>query len=362
MSMKTLWLSSLLSGLLLSSAQPALACVEPTTQQVIVWHAGSLSNAFGALYKTFTCDTGIQVVDKAGGSVDLVRQITAGGQPADVLASADYLNIELFLKPEGYADYDIRFLESKMVLAYLKSALAAKDGGAGYTIDDGTAFNPPEAIPNAAADWYTYLLKPDVTAGGSSPFLDPGGYRTAMIYRLAQSYYQVPNLYDSLLTHHVITAAISKEIAIGSGYDIQFLYEGSAYAAWKTNPEDYRYVNLPDAVNLGSPALNDFYRQAEIVMPDLSGEDHVTVPASRVTYGLTVVKNAPNSANGVAFVKYLLGPIGQAALASYQLRGLSPAQVSRDDYRVLPSELKPFVSAIADDRGVGRRGHGHGHK
>ena len=43
------------------------------------------------------------------GSVDAGRQITAGGQACDLYAPADYLDIDLFMKPAGYADFTIVF-------------------------------------------------------------------------------------------------------------------------------------------------------------------------------------------------------------------------------------------------------------
>ena len=43
------------------------------------------------------------------GSVDAGRQITAGGQACDLYAPADYLDIDLFMKPAGYADFNIVF-------------------------------------------------------------------------------------------------------------------------------------------------------------------------------------------------------------------------------------------------------------
>jgi molybdate/tungstate transport system substrate-binding protein len=325
----------------LLATAPALACVTPTTQQVIVWHAGSLTAAFKSIEAGFTCQTGIQVVDHSTGSLDLVRQITAGGQAADVVVPADYLDIDLFLKPAGYADYDIRFIKTKMVLAYLQSDLTAK----GYTIDDGTPFSPPATIPNAVTNWYNVLLQSNIATGSSSASLDPSGYRAPMIYRLAQSYYKVPNLYDNLLDHHIATAAQgSPSIALGKGFDFQLIYEPSAYATSQTNP-DYRYVNIPDAVNLGNPALNEFYRQAEIVVPDLSGRGFVAIPATNVVYGVTIMKTAQNPANAVAFVQYLLGSNGQAALSSALFKLISPATVSRRDYHELPGELRPFVTA-----------------
>jgi molybdate/tungstate transport system substrate-binding protein len=333
--------SHALAAFSLLVAQPALACVTPTTQQVIVWHAGSLTNAFKALETAFTCQTGIQVTDHSTGSLDLVRQITAGGQAADVVAPADFLDIDLFLKPAGYVDYDIRFAETKMVLGYLQSDLTAK----GYTVADGTPFNPPTSIPDAVPGWYNVLLQPDIAVGETNAFLDPTGYRAPMIFRLAQSHYGVSNLYDNLLDHLVATAAQgSPSITLGKGFDFQLVYEVSAYASAQSNP-DYHYVNIPDEINLGDPTKNDFYRQAEIAVPDLWGTGLAVIPGHSVTYGVTIMKTAENPANAIAFVQYLLGSNGQAALRSALFKVVSPAKVSRQDYRKLPNALRAYVTA-----------------
>ena len=138
--------SLLLAAFLMYGAAPAQA---DCTGQLIIFHAGSLNNAFKAVETKFTADTGICVTDKAFGSLDLVRQATADGQVADIVAPADYLDIDLFLKPAGYVDYDILFADGKMVLAYLESDIAAKNSGKGYTIADGTPFNPPTSVPDA---------------------------------------------------------------------------------------------------------------------------------------------------------------------------------------------------------------------
>src|SRR5580693_8013544 len=74
-------------------------CVPPSQQQLIIYRAGSLTRAFQPLEKTFTCQTGVQVKDMSMGSVDAGRQITAGGHACDLYAPADYLDIDLFMKP-----------------------------------------------------------------------------------------------------------------------------------------------------------------------------------------------------------------------------------------------------------------------
>jgi ABC-type molybdate transport system substrate-binding protein len=94
-------------------------------EEVIIFHAGSLTNAFTPLERAFVCQTGMHVIDCQGGSLDLARALTAGGYAADIYAPADYLDIDLFFKPGGYADYTILFAEGKMVLTYATSSTGA---------------------------------------------------------------------------------------------------------------------------------------------------------------------------------------------------------------------------------------------
>ena len=217
---------------------------------MIIYRAGSLTRAFQPLEKAFTCQTGIQVKDVAMGSVDAGRQITAGGQACDLYAPADYLDIDLFMKPAGYADFNIVFAHGRMVLAYSASGLAAKK--LPPIAEPGSPpFHPPASIPKAAAKWYEILTMPGVAIGGGNPFLDPGAYRAPMIFQLAEAYYKVPNLYNNLLEHVVITGSDSGA-ALGKGFDFQFTYEHNARATAAGNP-DYRYVDLPDEINLSDP-------------------------------------------------------------------------------------------------------------
>jgi molybdate/tungstate transport system substrate-binding protein len=334
--------SVVLVAFLICGAVPAQAACPAGSPQVIIFHAGSLNNALKAVETQFTTDTGICVTDQAFGSLDLVRQATAGGQVADIVAPADYLDIDLFLKQAGYVDYDILFADGKMVLAYLQSDIVTAKG---YTIADSTTFNPPASVPNAVADWYNILLQSNVTIGGSHLYLDPSGYRAPMIFRLAQTYYGKPNLYNNLLEHYVATPAAGAPagtFALGKNYDFQLIYEHSALATAKTNT-DYRYVNLPDHINLGDSAKNCYYRHAVIVEPDLFGTGFVPVPASRVIWGVSVLKKAPNKDNAVKFLQYLLGPVGQAALATNGPAPIIPAVVSHEDYKKLPKSLRSLV-------------------
>ena len=148
-------------------------CVPPSNQQIIIYRAGSLSRAFKPLEAAFTCQTGIQVKDMAMGSVDAGRQITAGEAPCDLYAPADYSVIDLFMKPAGYADFNIVFARGKMVLAYSARALAEKKLPP-ITESDSAPFHPPSSIPQASAKWYEILMMPGVVIGGGHPVSRPG--------------------------------------------------------------------------------------------------------------------------------------------------------------------------------------------
>jgi molybdate/tungstate transport system substrate-binding protein len=337
--------------LALSLASAAAAqtpnCAPVSKQQLIIFRAGSLTRAFAPLEAAFTCQTGIQVKDVAMGSVDAGRQITAGGQACDLYAPADYLDIDLFMKPAGYADFDIVFAHGRMVLAYSVSGLAAKKLP---PIAEPGLFHPPDSIPKAAAKWYEILTMPGVAIGGGNPFLDPGAYRSPMIFQLAEEFYKAPNLYNNMLGHVVVPGPIASEITLGKQLDFQFTYEHSARAMASTNP-DYRYVDLPDEINLSDPAKDVYYRQhAVVVLPGLGtprSARTIAVPGAHVAWGITLLKDSANRDNAIKFLQLLLSPAGTASLNDNGPAPITPALVSPADLHKLPESLRPVVKITA---------------
>ena len=340
-------------AIVLTLAVPAAAqsenCAPPSDQQLIIFRAGSLTRAFQPLEKLFTCQTGIQVKDFSMGSVDAARQITAGGKACDLYAPADYLDINLFMKPAGYANFNILFAQGRVVLAYSQSGLAAKKLGP-IADSANTLFHPPDSIPKAAANWYEILSKPGVSIGGGNWFLDPGAYRVPMIFQLAEDTYQVPNLYNNLLEHLVIMGQNSNAV-LGKQFDFQFTYEHNARAAAKAN-SDYRYVDLPDEINFSDPTKDAYYRQhAIVVLPGLGAPRSartVAVPGAHLAWGITLLSNARNKQNAIKFLALLLSTAGKAALAENGPDPLSPALVSSADLRKLPESLRGLVKAMGN--------------
>jgi molybdate/tungstate transport system substrate-binding protein len=320
------------------AAAQTTTCVPPSAQQLIIYRAGSLTRAFAPIEKAFTCETGIQVKDNAMGSVDAGRQITAGGQACDLYAPADYLDIDLFMKSAGYANFDIVFAHGRMVLAYSASGLAAKK-----LPSIAEAVGSPGAIPKAVAKWYEILTMPGVAIGGGNPFLDPGAYRAPMIFQLAEAYYKVPNLYNNMLEHLVSSG---QGAAIGKQFDFQFSYEHNARATALTNP-DYLYVDLPDEINMSEPAKDAWYRQnAVVVLPGLGTSRSartIPVPGTHVAWGIALMNNGPNKENAVKFLQMLLSPVGTAALKENGPAPISPALVTPAEFNKLPESLRALV-------------------
>jgi molybdate/tungstate transport system substrate-binding protein len=321
------------------SAQAKEPCAAGAPQ-LIIYHPGSVSPAFKAVEALFTQQTGVCIVDVAGGSVGIARQVTAGRERCDLFAAADDEIIQRMLIPAGFADFSIRFAGGAMVLAYTTSSRNAA------TIAAAGRFSPPDTIPAAAPDWYAQLTQPGVAISGSHPFLDPGGYRADMIFQLAQDRYGVPNLYNQLLAHYRIANAPG---GLGKSFDYQFTYEHGAQAAFKADPTGtYRYVRLPDEVSLGVPSLDGLYRKRGITIPGLQLPDSaatVTLPASRVTWGITLMNAAPNRERALAFLQLLLGSQGAAVLNETGPAPILPPVVSKQDFARLPPALKALVQA-----------------
>jgi ABC-type molybdate transport system substrate-binding protein len=208
-------------------------------------------------------------------------------------------------------------------------------------------------IPQAADDWYRRLLAPGARVATSHPFLDPGGYRAHLIAQLAQRFYKVPNLANLLLEHYTIVPDVGGAgggggRTLGRDFSFQFTYEHSAAATAKSNPA-YRYVALPDRVDLSTDANNPYYAAAAVTMPGIADAEgtapQVAMPATRVAWGLTIPRRSTNPAAAAAFVALLLGPQGRAALTANGPAPISPARVDKNGYARLPKSLQPLVAA-----------------
>ncbi|MDH4241767.1 MAG: substrate-binding domain-containing protein, partial [Phycisphaerae bacterium] len=95
------------------------------SQQLIIFHAGSLAVPFKQLCEEFNIHhPDVKIIREAAGSRVCARKIADLHRPCDVLASADYTVIDTLLIPE-YADWNIKFAANEMVIAFRKDSRRA---------------------------------------------------------------------------------------------------------------------------------------------------------------------------------------------------------------------------------------------
>ncbi len=318
---KRLALVLLLVTLLLPACQGGVApTAEPEEQKLVVFHAGSLTVPMEALTAAFAKEhPGVVFETEASGSRTAARKVSELGREADLVLSADYTVIDHLLIPD-YASWNIRFARNTMVIVYTEKSKFADEIN--------------------AENWYEILLRDGVVYGHSDPDADPCGYRTLMVWQLAESYYEQPGLYEALETHcppeNVRPKAVELLALLESG-DMDYAFEYRSVAL----QHGLLYVELPDALNLGSVDFADFYAQAKVEVSGTEPGTTITQVGSPIVYGVTIPKNAPHPELAIEFVKFLIGPEGQRIMEENGQMPIVPAVANPKEG--LPEALIPLV-------------------
>jgi molybdate/tungstate transport system substrate-binding protein len=266
-----------------------------------VYLAGSLRGVFSRLAGRFEAThRGLRVDLVAGGSVDLARRLE-NGERADLFASADYGVIREMSR--AVAPTCVPFARNRMVLAFRPGAEAA------------------DAI--GRENWYRLLLDRRLAFAYSDPNLDPGGYRTLLVWRLAERHYGEPGLFEAL------RAAPSGRIYSGERmlqfyqdfraavFDYAFAYASSVVQ------NGLSAVRLPVEIDLSDPNLAATYASGRVVTRGVGGEvERVGEP---ILYAATVPGSAREAGLGEEFLGLLLGPEGALALREAGMEPLAPA-------------------------------------
>ena len=257
--------------------------------KLTMFHAGSLSVPLAAMEKAFEAKyPDVDLQREASGSQKCARKITDVGKPCDIMASADYKVIDKLLIPD-YADWNIRFATNQLVLCYTdKSAYAD-------TVN--------------ADNWYKILQKKGVVWGHSDPNLDPCGYRSLMVMQLAGKALNEPGLYKKLIANRPIENIRPKSVEL-----ISLLQTGNMDYAWEylsvAVQHGLKYIVLPDEINLGNYKYDPVYKQAFVEVTGKKPGTHMIIRGKSCTYGVTLLKDAPNREAAMAFLEYMLAPEG----------------------------------------------------
>jgi len=291
---------------------------------IVMFHAGSLTMPFEAMEKAFEAKyPGVDLQREASGSQAAARKVTDLNKPCDIMASADFKVIDKLLIPK-YADWNIRFASNQLVLCYTaKSKYANKMN---------------------AKNWYEILQRKDVVWGHSDPNLDPCGYRALMVLQLAEKYYKKPGLYEKILANRPLENVRPKSVEL-----VSLLQTENMDYAWEylsvAVQHGLKYVALPDKINLGNYKEDPFYSQALVKVTGKKPGEYMEMKGESVTYGVTLIKDAPNKEAAIAFLEYMLDPnSGLKILKDQGQPPFIPCRVPTEKMKsMLPEKLKKLV-------------------
>lgn len=277
---------ALMSCMVLAGASSAFATPSGT---LTVYHAGSLSVPFAKIEKQFEEKyPEVDIQRKAGGSTKMARLISDKGDKVDIMASADYVVIDKNLIPK-YADSNVRFASNRLVLCYTEKSRFASE------VDE--------------KNWPQILQKEGVVWGHSDPNLDPCGYRSLMVLQLAEKFLKQEGLAEDLIANRPAENIKAKAVQL-----IKLLKSGEMDYAWEyrsvAEQHGLRYVELDDHMNLGNYQMDDFYKQAKVVVTGKKKGTTVDRVGKSITYGITMIKESANPEVAGLFMEYLLDPQG----------------------------------------------------
>ncbi|MBW2557518.1 MAG: tungstate ABC transporter substrate-binding protein WtpA [Deltaproteobacteria bacterium] len=292
--------------------------------KIVIFHAGSLSVPFAAMEKAFEAQyPNVDIQREPAGSQKCARKISDLKKPCDIMASADYKVIDSLLIP-AYANWNIRFATNQLVLCYTAQSKYAD------TV--------------STENWYEILQKKDVVWGHSDPNVDPCGYRSLMVLQLAERYYKDQGLYNAVIANRPDENIRPKSVEL-----ISLLQTGNMDYAWEYRSvavqHGLKYISLPDEINLGNYKFDDFYAQAVVKITGKTPGTFMNIKGKSCTYGVTLIRDAPNRDAALAFLRYLLDPEG--GLKILKERGqppFIPGRVSTaEEMAMLPAILQVEV-------------------
>jgi molybdate/tungstate transport system substrate-binding protein len=292
--MRFLWSGILVCCILGDFGRPLHSQKGPTGP-LVVFNAGSLAKPFNDLLRAFRAKyPEVVPAQENSGSLEAARKLTDLGKIPDVIGVADYGIIPKLLIPK-HASWYATFARNSMVLTYTDQSTAAREIN--------------------GQNWWQVLLRPGIRAGHSDPTLDPNGYRTLMVFQLAEKFYHQPGLAARL--DHAFPAKYSRPkeadltaLVQAGELDYSWSYASIAKTA------GLRYVDLPPEINLSDPKLAEWYAQASVRLPGAgrSGKASVEFRGEPIVYAMTIPTAAPHPGTAEAFVRFVFSPEGQAII------------------------------------------------
>lgn len=192
----------------------------------------------------------------------------AGGKIVDVLILADQKIFYDLLIPK-YVDKCFVFATDQIVLGYDHFSTGAED--------------------ISKNNWMKVLLGQGVKYARSNHHLDPCGYRTLMLWQLAEKYYQMPGLFAQLENSqsNLYPKSIDVAVALLEGeIDYGFIYMSVA------RQMDLNYITLPAEINFSDPRLAEHYAQAKVLVEGNYSGLEVEISGVPIEFAAAIPNNA----------------------------------------------------------------------
>jgi molybdate/tungstate transport system substrate-binding protein len=277
--------------------------------KLLVMNAASITRPVRAVLDSFAARTGAAYDLEPGASLEVARRLTELHRTPDVVLLADPEVFPQLLMPR-YVHWYTLFARNRIVLAYVSGSKGA------------------EKIN--ATNWRTVIMEPGVEVGRADPNTDPSGYRTLLTMQLAEQHYREPGLYARLLAaapQRNVRPREADQVALLQTHELDYIW---TYQNLAEN-DGLKFVKLPDAIDLGSPADSAAYSRVSTRVLGKTPGDTITMRGAPILFALTVPVQAPQRALAERFVAFVLSPDGQRILRSQHLDALEhPVSLGTD--------------------------------
>ncbi len=265
--------------------------------RLVVFNAGSLALPIRIALDSFAAKEGITFDQESAGSLETARKLTELGKIPDLVALADVEVIPTFLIPEHTTWY-ATFAHNRMVVSYTDRSKYASEMN--------------------ADTWWQILTRPDVQVGRSDPNLDPNGYRTLLVWQLAERYYAQPGL-----ARRLQQVAVPANVRPNEASLVALLEAGEMDYIWSYENmalrSGFKHVVFPTEVDLSSMADSAIYATASVKVTGKTPGDSLTIVGKPIVYAFTVPSAAPHPALAARFVQWLASQEGKRILRQESL-------------------------------------------
>lgn len=288
-------------------------------KQLTIFHAGSLAMPMKAMADTFMKENpSCQIFMESAGSRECAKKITELNKNCDLIITSDYQVIKEMLIPD-YTKWYIVFAGNEMCIAYTDKS--------------------NEAGRINAQNWTDILSRNNITTGRSDPSNDPCGYRTLMLFRLAEKFYGKKGFAhkmekkdkEYMRPKEVDLIALLESNAL----DYIFIYRSVAVQ------HHLKHILLPPAINLGKKEFESGYASAVVELNDHVTHKKTLLKGEPILYAFSIPDNAVNKDGALKFAGLILSEKGRQVMEAMGQNVI----IATDSTMILyiPENLKKYI-------------------